>query len=199
MITGPNFPWAVKVEPMMSTFARDLAAKVTGPETPPSLPAPAATCPRAAARRAERHGRAAEAGRAASRGDRDTAGVRGDEGAAALAALRRLAGRHRAGVGGSPPTDPGRPRTVAIARSDDQRMGARAARYGRDIPVTDVSGLGTARYGRPRTGPDRTGPDRTGPTIMPRPRRPTRAFPPSTRCTARPHNRRARARRHRAA
>jgi hypothetical protein len=94
MITGPNFQWAVKVEPMMSTFARDFAAKVTGPETPPSLPAPAATCPRAAARRAERHGRAAEAGRAASRGDRDTAGVRGDEGAAALAPLRRLAGRH---------------------------------------------------------------------------------------------------------
>jgi hypothetical protein len=29
MITGPNFPWAVKVEPMMSTFARDFAAKVT--------------------------------------------------------------------------------------------------------------------------------------------------------------------------
>jgi hypothetical protein len=82
MITGPNFQWAVKVEPMMSTFARDVAAKVTGPETPPSLPALAATCPRAAARRAERHGRAAEAGRAASRGDRDTAGVRGDEPAA---------------------------------------------------------------------------------------------------------------------
>jgi hypothetical protein len=41
MITGPNFQWAVKVEPMMSTFARDFAAKVTGPETPPPLPAPA--------------------------------------------------------------------------------------------------------------------------------------------------------------
>jgi hypothetical protein len=120
--------------------------------------------------------------------------LRGDEGAAALAPLRRLAGRHGPASEAHPPTDPGRPRTVAIARSDDQRMGARAARYGRDIPVTDVSGLGTARYGRPRTGPDRT-----GPTIMPRPRRPTRAFPPSTRCTARPHNRRARARRHRAA
>lgn len=30
IITGPSFQWAVKVEPALSTFARDFAAKVTG-------------------------------------------------------------------------------------------------------------------------------------------------------------------------
>jgi hypothetical protein len=57
MITGPNFQWAVKVEPMLSQAARQFAAKVTGagnagaarvaPSPQPVVPAPRPTAPSA--------------------------------------------------------------------------------------------------------------------------------------------------------
>jgi hypothetical protein len=53
MITGPDFQWAVKVEPMMSKFAREFAAQVTGAgnaaarTTQPAVPAQRPAAPSA--------------------------------------------------------------------------------------------------------------------------------------------------------
>ncbi len=195
MITGPNFQWAVKVEPMMSTFARDLAAKVTGPGS--------RRCPR---RRppvpAQRPAAPSAMDELRKLAELRDAGIvtpqefEGDEGAAAWR-------RYAAWPVVTGPASEAHPLPVLEGRAPWRSPGPMISAWVHERPDTAETSLSpmcpdSARPDTAGHAPDRTGPDRTDNHASTLPSD-ARAFPPSTRCTARPHNRRARARRHRAA